>query len=594
MICKICNENKVNFSCEVINYGICIDCCNDFQTCKTKKWGTLIDLDSDCSIDKLSDKCLQCKGLVRESIDNIKAGTIFSFTYNNKSVFYGMLNKVFFNKKRVLLEQIIDKNDITDVYHLAECYWELGETKKGIEILESVIDQNIFKEVSLLLGMLYKNDGNLSESEINLLKSIEIDSKYSKAYRELADLYSRKEEHIKSIFYHDKALEHLGNDDSGGINDSAFDINYIGLSVSYSKIKQYDKTIEYAQAYLNDKPTWEQFETRVKEQMSGKVNYMNIDFEIYAHSTLYHLIALSYLELNNLDLAEEYIDRALTLDKNSPDFNKLKGIIIGLRRGKGQIVQYEEQLQILKQSAELRASSFSKLKSLSPKDQVNFFTGDENESVQSFLVKKIFNVLRAVLGISHTVTHSDGNPAEEDSYTDLFKSHMDASLLETLGWTTNTQSRGGFTRIGVSKRGGVGERDLVIRSQEGTDLLIGEALILKGAHSTNIKKHTEKIFGYDITSCNFHLIINWGFANDPDRVWEEYKNLVSLKNDGPFPVLEIGTIEELLPSINANGLRTFYTIHSTDWKDRNATVIHVYIDLKNGDKRTIADTARKY
>ena len=91
---------------------------------------------------------------------------------------------------------------------------------------------------------------------------------------------------------------------------------------SYSKVKQYDKTVEYTQPYLDDNLTWKQFKERVQEQISGKVNYMNIDFEIYAHSTLYHLIALSYLELNNLDLAEEYIDRALTLDKNSPDFNK--------------------------------------------------------------------------------------------------------------------------------------------------------------------------------------------------------------------------------------------------------------------------------
>src|SRR5690606_2536019 len=141
-------------------------------------------------------------------------------------------------------------------------------------------------------------------------------------------------------------------------------------------------------------------------------------------------------------------------------------------------------------------------------------TGNSNETIHNYLVRRIFTILRQVIKISPLITSNSGNPAEEDRYTDLFKSYMNTALLENLGWTTITQDRGGFTKKETGERGGIGERDLVIQSLEGNELMIGEALILSGAHSRNIKVHTQKIFGYDMTSSNFHVVINWGFASD--------------------------------------------------------------------------------
>lgn len=590
--CHICKENLAVFSCGVSKKNICKECCNDFQTCQIKKWENHIEFESMDNIDKLSENCLSCKGLIRDVSETVKANNILYFSYNDKVIFHREFNDLYLSKKRVLLEKVADQTSIDDLYNLAECYWELGDTELAIQKLEPIIHKNEYKEVPLLLGKLYKRKGNLKKAEYYLESSLEIDKKYSEAYKELADLHHRKNNYIQSVFYHEKALEYLAIEDTGEINDPFFNNNYIGLAASYLKLMQYEKVIEYAEEYLEKESSWDVFIERVREHRAGEVNHINLEFDIYAFSTLYHLLSLSYLELNNIDLAEKYVDQALELKPKDADINRLKGIIIGIRRGAGQVAQYEEQLKILKQSAEQRAGSFSKLRTLTPKEQVIFITSNSEETIQSFLIKKIFNILRNVMKVSPFITSSSGKPAEEDRYTDLFKSHMDTALLDTLGWITNTQSRAGFTKRETGERGGIGERDLVILSQEGNELIIGEALILTGAHSKNIKVHTQKIFGYDITSSNFHIVINWGFANDPDRVWTEYKELVNSRTSGVFHVIYSGEVEKLFPDASTQGLRTFYTLHTTEKKGSNATVIHVYVDLRNEDKRLIAEEAR--
>ncbi len=591
-ICNICCKNKATFSCNITNKYICKECCNDFQTCQTIKWEEHHEMESKEIIEKLSEHCLSCQGLIRDVSESVSANNIFYFSYNDKVIFHGKYDDIYLSKKRVLLEQVVDKTSIDDLYHLAECYWETGEIDLAIQTLEPIIEKNQYKEVPLLLGKLYKRKGDLRKAETHLKNSLKLDSTYSPTYKELGDLYARENNHINSIFYHEQALEYLDIEEGGQLNDIFFDINYIGLASSYLHIKQYEKVIEYAQEYLKREPTWDVFRKRVQEHKNGIISYSNHDFDLFAHSTLYHLMSLSYLEQENISFAETYIDQALELNEHDRDFNRLKGIIIGLKRGSGQIKQYEDQLMILKQSAELRAGSFSKLRTLTPHEQVILLTSNSNETVQNYIIQKVFNILRIVLKISPTVTPSAGNPAEEDRYTDLFKSHMDAAILDTLGWTTHSQSRAGFTQKETGEHGGIGERDLVIQSQEGNELMIGEALILKGAHSSNINVHTQKIFGYDITSCNFHLIINWGFANNPDKVWTAYKKIVNSRRSGVFPIIDSGETEDLFPNVSTQGLRTFYTLHKTEQGENCATVVHVYVDLRNEDKRTMAEESR--
>ncbi|WP_391208559.1 hypothetical protein [Psychrobacillus sp. L4] len=49
----------------------------------------------------------------------------------------------------------------------------------------------------------------------------------------------------------------------------------------------------------------------------------------------------------------------------------------------------------------------------------------------------------------------------------------------------------------------------------------------------------------------------------------------------------------MIPDIDKQALRTFYTIHSTDQEDIEATVIHVYVDIYNEMKRRISESSRR-
>ncbi len=164
-------------------------------------------------------------------------------------------------------------------------------------------------------------------------------------------------------------------------------------------------------------------------------------------------MALSYLEKENLMLAEKYIDRAQELNPENTNIATTKGIIIGRKHNDGKISEYREQISSLRQNIELRASSINKLKTLRPEEQVKLFTGNEEESVWGFLVGKIFDNLKTIENLSPIVTPSQNKAAEEDRYTDLFKSHMDSNLVDTFGWITHTQSRGGYTRKEMGDRG---------------------------------------------------------------------------------------------------------------------------------------------
>lgn len=227
--CQICNENLAVFSCGVSKKNICKECCNDFQTCQIKKWENHIEFEGIDDIDKLSENCLRCKGLIRDASETVKSNNILYFTYNNKVIFHRKFDELYLSKKRVLLEQVVDQTSINDLYHLAECYYELGEIELAIQTLEPIIHRNEYREVPLLLGKLYKRKGNLQKAEHYLESSLEIDKRYSEAYKELADLHHRKDNHIKSVFYHEKALEYLDIEENGEMNDPFFNNNYIGV-----------------------------------------------------------------------------------------------------------------------------------------------------------------------------------------------------------------------------------------------------------------------------------------------------------------------------------------------------------------------------
>ncbi|WP_235713405.1 tetratricopeptide repeat protein [Bacillus mycoides] len=544
----------------------------------------------------ISESCLKCEGLIRnQEVELIGSGVIINYEYNGKYVFNGLsdlYSHKFFHKKKIVLLESMNSLDIKGVYDLAQSYYLSGEYEKAGKLLEASEDKDDYSELLLLLGKIYFHSDNLEAAKECLLKSLRINEDHAETYRILGEVYQAENSLINSVYYFNQAIEHFDLDEYDKPNDNFPQYSYLGLAVVYFKLNQHDEVIKSAEKFLESQYSWDDLIEMVHEQRAGEKNYIGFD-GFFACAIIYELMALSFLEKENLTLAELYIDRAQELDPKSANIAMTKGIIIGRKHNEGEVSGYKEQISLLKQSVELRASSINKLKTLRPEEQVKLFTGNEEESVSRFLVGKIFDNLKKIEILSPIVTPSQNKAAEEDRYTDLFKSHMDSNLVDTFGWITHTQSRGGYTREELGNRGGIGERDLVIRSHQNKDLLMGEALILKGKDTASIKTHTQKIFGYDIGNCNFHLIINWGFSKKPDSVWNDYKKLVMSRQDGIYAVIEHGETENLYPGINKQGIRTFYTKHSTDVEQEVATVIHVYVDVLKQMKREGAELARK-
>ncbi|PEY63934.1 hypothetical protein CN352_15000 [Bacillus thuringiensis] len=596
--CSVCETKNNDFHCNIAGNTICKTCCNNFQLKKLRgNWSNFVNVVKDeMEFYNISETCLKCEGLIRnQSVELIGTGAIMNYGYNSKYVFNGISDSYsykFFHKKKIVLLESMDSLDITGVYDLAEAYYLLEEYEKAIRLLEDSEDKDTYSEVLLLLGKIYFHTDNLEAAEDCLLKSIKIDENYSETYRILGEVYQADNNLIKSAHYYNQAIEHYDIDENDEPNDYFPAYSFLGLAIIYSKLDQHDEVIKSAENFLKHQYDWDTLVEMVREQRLGEKNYIGIEGSFFACATIYELMALSFLEKENLMLAEEYIDRAQELNPKNTNIAMTKGIIIGRKHNEGKVSEYREQISLLKQSVELRASSINKLKTLRPEEQVKLFTGNEEESVWSFLVGKIFDNLKIIENLSPIVTPSQNKAAEEDRYTDLFKSHMDSNLVDTFGWITHTQSRGGYTREEMGDRGGVGERDIVIRSHQNKDLLMGEALILRGKDTASIKTHTQKIFGYDTGSCNFHLIINWGFSEKPDSVWKDYEKLVISRQDGIYAVIEYGETENLYPGINKQGIRTFYTKHSTDNEQEFATAIHVYVDVLKQMKREGAELAR--
>ncbi|HDV8367943.1 TPA: hypothetical protein RKT19_003278 [Bacillus cereus] len=595
--CQMCRSESKDFLCNIIESNICKKCCNKFQLLKTKgMWADLIGEKTNDELLVISEKCLGCKGLIRDKKDELKIDGFYSvqsFEHNDKYIFTSITDDstLFFKKRRVLLETVGGANE-EDLYYLAETYYYLRNYERSKEILEGFAEKSKFIEIPLLLSKIYLATGDLQKAEKNLMECISIDSTNSEVYRNLGELHEQKEDYFGSVYYYNRSIETMTFEE-GGPSDFFIEITYLGLAVSYSKIEKYNEAIRAAEQFLVLKHDWESFRELVDDHRTGKSNIIGINTDIYMYSTIYELTSISYLELNNIDLAEIYIDRALILAPENTNIAKIKGIIIGRKHNNGEIEQYREQIRDLKLNVELRASSINKLKTLTPEEQVKMFTGNDSENVHRFLIDKILYNLKKVESISYTINPSSQKPAEEDRYTDLFKSHLDSSLIDPLGWTTHTQSRGGYTREEITERGGIGERDIVIYSHQDREMLIGEALILKTKDTASIKKHFEKVFGYDVTNCNFYIVIIWGFSNNPDQLWSGYIDTVISRKDEKFKIINHGKLEELFSNINKQGFRTLYTEHTTDRGDENATVIHVYVDVLKEERRKIAEAARK-
>lgn len=620
-ICTNCGKREARFTCKIIGQGLCQYCCDKFQLYEiTEAWHATLSqatgngLTYDQWIDLNKAKCFECEGLLRNEDEEInthpESGFGFSLiqspSYKGKKVFSGVSSLI--SAKRQKMIEVLGSSSIDDYFNFGVTCFHNGEYGKALEQFEKLkeIDDPL---LFLFLGKTHLHLGNWPLAERYLKRTIDRNENYAEAHRRLGDLYRQQKRYEKSIGSYEDAIDvNYGDPD---VIDYFSAYSYFGMALSYSKLGLHSKVIETLNTFLEHErldgewiiERWVQFTT-------GQVIDESIESYKYHFTIACELLTVAYLEDDNRTEAEKYLKYALQLEPQNSDITRLDGILIGRKYNDEKLLEYKQLLEDIKSATEnkifpkLQADLqevkdytlprvWATLKDATPLEQVRIVSNDLEETVDAFLVNAVFLVCRELLGYSPNITPSIDKPAEEDRYTDLLKFMLN-QRLHFLGWGVETQSRGGYTKDIPSDRGGVGERDLVFRCSQGSTLAIGEALILKGANQSEIMTHVEKIFGYDTTSSNYHFVINWGFSDDPNRVWEDYKKIVIERKSGAFAVIKYGSIEELHPKINGHGIRSFYTLNETDDADRTAKVIHIYIDIKNQLKRSIASSSRKH
>ncbi|WP_143595341.1 tetratricopeptide repeat protein, partial [Terribacillus saccharophilus] len=247
--------------------------------------------------------------------------SFITFSHNGKFIFTDNIDHIF-PKRKAFLEDMKCET-IEDYYYLAETYHFLREYNKSIALLTQSIDKYEDPELYRLLGQSYHFNGDKKEALSNFKKSLLLSETSAVTNRYMADLLRSMKDYEGSIYFYKQSLELLDFGERGYINDSFFEYNYFGLTIAYSKINQYEKVIEVANEFLSLSGDWDTFKESIIDVRAGKIRDRNAEGQIDTRSTIYEILSITYIELNNLDKAEEYIDKAKWLVPDNIDIARI-------------------------------------------------------------------------------------------------------------------------------------------------------------------------------------------------------------------------------------------------------------------------------
>ncbi|WP_339216687.1 tetratricopeptide repeat protein [Ornithinibacillus sp. FSL M8-0202] len=274
--------------------------------------------------------------------------------YNNGKFIFTDNEDHIFPKRKAFLENMKCET-LEDYYYLAETYHFLREYSKSVKVLTESIEKYQSPELYRLLGQSYHFIGNKEEALSNLKKSLFLSETSALTNRYMGDLLRSMKDYEGSIYFYKQSLDLLDINEDGYINDSFHEFNYFGLTIAYSKLNQYEKVIEVANEFLSlSGIDWEHFKERVHKVRLGKIIDRNAESQINTISTIYEILSITYIELDNLDKAEEYISRAKWLIPNNIDIARIEGIIIGKRSSNDKLQEYKKLFETLITNAEQR------------------------------------------------------------------------------------------------------------------------------------------------------------------------------------------------------------------------------------------------
>jgi hypothetical protein len=167
---------------------------------------------------------------------------------------------------------------------------------------------------------------------------------------------------------------------------------------------------------------------------------------------------------------------------------------------------------------------------------------------------------------------------EEDKFNDIITSLLKMKF-SNWSWQIADQSRGGFSANYTEgqERGGVGERDIVIRNKEGSNITIIEAFRLKSVNKKIIKEHLTKIFNYDQSGLQqLYLLIYSEAANFEDLI-NRYINYIPEIDYENNPISAGEDIEEVDIS-KFDNFKAVKSIH--DRETMSTAVYHIFINTR--------------
>lgn len=145
------------------------------------------------------------------------------------------------DEARIYLEELL-RNEPTRVdllYNLGMCYTELGEPKKGIELLHQCIQfDSAHSNAYVALGFAYLKDGDLTKAKEYSLKALSIDPNNSYAFKNLGGIFGKEGDNVKALYYLMKSNEITPQDPQ----------TVYGLALTYQALGD----LEWANKYFSD------------------------------------------------------------------------------------------------------------------------------------------------------------------------------------------------------------------------------------------------------------------------------------------------------------------------------------------------------
>lgn len=354
--CDICGQYQYSYNCLINGDKVCRRCCDLFQVNNINShWDAYFKKINCNSIKKEANKCLGCNGLYRDAgqqisvKDNDDFGySLFYFEFKGQVVFSDNIKQL--SPKTVQLIEKLGCETAEDYFHYGEALYSMGRFSEALDSLlksDRILEN---EKTCKYLGWCYERLNNDESAEESYLRAIRINSNCAEACRHLGDLYRNKKDYVNSIIYNQKALDLVGVDVENF--DSIYHFNYYGLAVSYSKLKLYDKVIEVGNAFLKEVGSWDSIKNIVQEYRDGKFSNIDSIVDIDAVSTILQLIAISHLEKDELEMAEENNAKAKWLCPTDVDVAKVEGIVIGRKFNESKMKEYKELLQLTKINVE--------------------------------------------------------------------------------------------------------------------------------------------------------------------------------------------------------------------------------------------------